>query len=48
MLIDMHLHERTFSLDSHLSLEQIVTIAKAKGLDGVCITDHDRDRKSVV
>lgn len=41
MLIDMHLHERTFSLDSHLSLEQIVTIAKAKGLDGVCITDHD-------
>lgn len=41
MLIDMHLHERTFSLDSHLSLEQIVSIARERGLDGVCITDHD-------
>lgn len=41
MLIDMHLHERTFSLDSHLSLEQIVSVARERGLDGVCITDHD-------
>ncbi|NCE64377.1 PHP domain-containing protein [Pseudoflavonifractor sp. 524-17] len=41
MLIDMHLHERTCSLDSALSLEEIVTLAKARGLDGVCITDHD-------
>lgn len=41
MLIDMHLHERTFSLDSHLSLERIVAIARSRGLDGVCITDHD-------
>ena len=41
MLIDMHLHERTFSLDSALSLEQIVSTARARGLDGVCITDHD-------
>lgn len=41
MLIDMHLHESTCSLDSHISLEQIVTIAREKGLDAVCITDHD-------
>ena len=41
MLIDMHLHEKTFSADSFLSLEQIVTIAREKGLDAVCITDHD-------
>lgn len=41
MLVDMHLHERTHSADSFLDLEQIVTIAKAKGLDAVCITDHD-------
>lgn len=41
MLVDMHLHECTFSTDSFLKLEQIVTIAKAKGLDAVCITDHD-------
>ena len=41
MLVDMHLHELTYSNDSHISLDQIVTIAKAKGLDAVCITDHD-------
>ena len=41
MLIDMHLHERTCSLDSFLSLEQIVSIARSRGLDGICITDHD-------
>lgn len=41
MLIDMHLHECTYSLDSRISLEQIVTIAREKGLDAVCITDHD-------
>ncbi|MGM9662448.1 MAG: PHP domain-containing protein [Oscillospiraceae bacterium] len=41
MLIDMHLHERTFSKDSALSLAEIVGIAKARKLDAVCITDHD-------
>ncbi len=41
MLVDMHIHEKTFSLDSFLSLEEIVTIAKTRGLDAVCITDHD-------
>lgn len=41
MLIDMHLHERTCSLDSFLSLDQIVSIARSRGLDGICITDHD-------
>lgn len=41
MLVDMHLHESTYSLDSRINLEQIVTIARQKGLDAVCITDHD-------
>ena len=41
MFIDMHLHEKTFSEDSHVSLQEIVEEAKAKGLDAVCITDHD-------
>lgn len=41
MFIDMHMHERTYSKDSFLSLEEIVEISKAKGLDGICITDHD-------
>ena len=41
MLVDMHLHECTHSLDSFINLEQIITVAKARGLDAVCITDHD-------
>lgn len=41
MLVDMHLHEKTFSHDSFLSMKEIVEIAKIRGLDAVCITDHD-------
>lgn len=41
MLIDMHMHEKTFSADSFLSLDEMVTNAREKGLDGICITDHD-------
>lgn len=37
----MHLHELTYSGDSFLHLEEIVSIAKGKGLDAICITDHD-------
>lgn len=41
MFIDMHMHEKTFSSDSFLSLEEMVYEARIKGLDGICITDHD-------
>lgn len=41
MLIDMHLHEITHSSDSLINLEEIVTSARLRGLDAVCITDHD-------
>ena len=41
MLIDLHMHEMTYSKDSFLKLSQIVGIAKEKGLDGISITDHD-------
>ncbi|MEG2018342.1 MAG: PHP-associated domain-containing protein [Clostridium sp.] len=41
MLIDLHIHESTYSSDSFLKLKRIVELAKAKGLDGICITDHD-------
>ena len=37
----MHLHECTYSTDSFLHLEEIVSIARQKGLDAICITDHD-------
>lgn len=41
MIIDMHMHERTFSGDSRQNLREMVFEAKRKGLDGICITDHD-------
>lgn len=41
MFIDLHMHEKTYSLDSFLSLNEIVSIARQKGLDAICITDHD-------
>ena len=41
MIVDMHIHESTFSSDSGISLEEIVADARQKGLDGICITDHD-------
>lgn len=41
MLLDMHLHALPHSTDSFITLEQIVACAKERGLDGVCITDHD-------
>lgn len=44
MIIDIHIHEKTFSSDSQLSLEEIVQQAKNMGIDGICITDHDSNQ----
>ncbi len=41
MIIDTHVHEKRFSADSDISLEEIVEQAKRIGLDAVCITDHE-------
>lgn len=41
MFIDMHMHESRFSKDSFLMLEDMVEIAKQRGLGAICITDHD-------
>lgn len=41
MFIDLHIHEKTYSKDSFLALDEIVEIAKKRGLDGICITDHN-------
>lgn len=41
MIIDIHIHEKTFSSDSEIELQEIVEEARRKGLDGICITDHD-------
>ena len=41
MFIDTHMHEMTYSKDSFLALDQMVQIARMKGLEGICVTDHD-------
>ena len=41
MFVDTHMHERTCSKDSFLKLEEMVEIAREKGLGAICITDHD-------
>ncbi|MCI9453861.1 MAG: PHP domain-containing protein, partial [Dorea sp.] len=40
MLSDCHMHTE-FSLDSEACPEAMVESAAAKGLDAVCITDHE-------
>jgi predicted metal-dependent phosphoesterase TrpH len=41
MLIDLHTHTRIHSPCSALTPEALVRAAKERGLDGVCITEHD-------
>lgn len=41
MLVDMHLHEKVCSLDSFISLKEIVMRSKERGIDAVVVTDHD-------
>ena len=42
MIIDIHTHTYPTSDDSTLTPEELIAKAKRIGLDGVCITDHDR------
>lgn len=41
MLIDLHCHTKVFSPCSALTPDALVRAALARGLDGVCITEHD-------
>jgi predicted metal-dependent phosphoesterase TrpH len=41
MLIDLHCHTRVRSACSALTPDALVRAARARGLDGVCITEHD-------
>lgn len=41
MLIDLHTHTHPLSDDSLLSPDDLIEAAKAAGLDGVCLTEHD-------
>lgn len=40
MLFDLHVHT-TLSACSQLDIKDILQLARGRGLDGVCITDHD-------
>ena len=42
MIIDIHTHTYPTSDDSLLTPEELIDEAKRIGLDGVCLTDHDR------
>jgi predicted metal-dependent phosphoesterase TrpH len=41
VLIDLHCHTFPLSNDSFLSPDELIERAKAVGLDGVCLTEHD-------
>ena len=41
MLIDLHTHTKVHSACSALTPDALVRAAKARGIDGVCITEHD-------
>lgn len=41
MLIDLHCHTKVYSACSALTPDALVRAAQTKGLDGVCITEHD-------
>jgi predicted metal-dependent phosphoesterase TrpH len=41
VLIDLHNHTRVYSPCSALTPEALVRAAQARGVDGVCLTEHD-------
>lgn len=42
MLIDLHCHTRPLSACSALDIHQLVATAVARGIEGICLTEHDR------
>ena len=41
MLVDLHTHTDPLSHDSLLTPDGLIELAKAAGLDGICLTEHD-------
>jgi predicted metal-dependent phosphoesterase TrpH len=42
VLIDLHCHTLPLSTCSALEAGQLVALARERGLDGICLTEHDR------
>ncbi len=42
MLIDLHCHTRPLSACSALDADELVRLAHERGLDAICLTEHDR------
>ena len=40
MKLDLHIHSK-YSPDGRMEIEDIIKTAKARGLDGVAVTDHN-------
>jgi predicted metal-dependent phosphoesterase TrpH len=41
LLIDLHTHSYPASDDSFMTVDELIATAKERGLDGVCLTEHD-------
>lgn len=42
MRLDLHIHTTAYSACSTMTPDQMAACAKAEGLDGICITEHNR------
>jgi len=42
LIIDIHIHTKPLSADSNLDAEEAIQGAKKLGLDGICLTEHNR------
>lgn len=43
MILDLHVHTK-YSGDASINPRELFTVAKARGLDGIAVTDHDTTR----
>ena len=41
LVIDLHSHSYPKSDDSFMAVDELIEAAKATGLDGICLTEHD-------
>lgn len=42
MIIDLHVHTKPLSPDSEMTVHDAIDRAKRIGLDGICLTEHDK------